>query len=76
MKTALFYGTTTGNTGDIAEKVKAQWDVSDIDLFDVADTSISTAADYDLLIFAIPTSMLRDRPSLFYEKQFVLLSQQ
>ncbi|KXJ50266.1 MAG: flavodoxin FldB [Neptuniibacter sp. Phe_28] len=55
MKTALFYGTTTGNTGDIADKVKAEWDISDIDLFDVADATLSSASHYDLLIFAIPT---------------------
>ena len=55
MKAALFYGTTTGNTGDIADKVKAGWDAGDLELFDVADTSIAGVADYDLLIFAIPT---------------------
>lgn len=55
MKAALFYGTTTGNTGDIAEKIKDEWDAGEIDLFDVADSSIGAVMDYELLIFAIPT---------------------
>ena len=55
MKAALFYGTTTGNTGDIAEKIKAEWDASELALFDVADASLSAVSDYELLIFAIPT---------------------
>lgn len=55
MKAALFYGTTTGNTGDIADKVKDHWDVGELDLFDVAETTLSQVKDYELLIFAIPT---------------------
>lgn len=55
MKSALFYGTTTGNTGDIADKVKDAWDSGDLELFDVVDSSIQSVADYELLIFAIPT---------------------
>lgn len=55
MKAALFYGTTTGNTGDIADKVKEHWDVGEISLFDVVDSSLNQVNDYDLIIFAIPT---------------------
>ena len=55
MKAALFYGTTTGNTGDIADKIKDEWDVSELELFDVADSSLNAATNYELLIFAIPT---------------------
>ncbi|WP_415903869.1 flavodoxin [Neptuniibacter sp. QD48_55] len=55
MKAALFYGTTTGNTGDIADKIKGSWDAGELELFDVADSSLSAAKDFDILIFAIPT---------------------
>lgn len=55
MKTILFYGTTTGNTGDIAEKVKSVWAEGDIDLFDVVDTPLSLVDGYDTIIFALPT---------------------
>jgi len=50
---ALFYGTTTGNTGDVAEKVQQQLD--DIELFDVADSPLEIIENYQQLIFAIPT---------------------
>lgn len=55
MNTVLFYGTTTGNTGDIATEVKGLWSVGEIDLFDVVDTSLSVVSEYDTVIFAIPT---------------------
>jgi len=55
MKTILFYGTTTGNTGDIAEKVKSVWSEGDIDLYDVVDTPLSLVDGYDTIIFALPT---------------------
>lgn len=53
MSIALFYGTTTGNTGDIAEKVSEL--IPDIDLFDVADSPASILENYQQIIFAIPT---------------------
>ena len=53
MSIGLFYGTTTGNTGDIAVKVKEHLD--DVELFDVKDTPVSVINNYDQLIFAIPT---------------------
>ena len=53
MSTALFYGTTTGNTGDVAEKV--QQHLSDVELFDVADSPLEILESYQKIIFAIPT---------------------
>ncbi|MGB1238809.1 MAG: flavodoxin FldB [Pseudomonadales bacterium] len=53
MSTALFYGTTTGNTGDIA--VKVQEHLEDVELFDVADSPLEIIENYTQLIFAIPT---------------------
>ena len=50
---ALFYGTTTGNTGDVAEKVQQHLD--DTELFDVADSPLEIIENYQHLIFAIPT---------------------
>lgn len=53
MSIALFYGTTTGNTGDVA--VKIQQHLDDVELFDVADSPLDIIANYEQLIFAIPT---------------------
>lgn len=53
MSIALFYGTTTGNTGDIAEKVNEI--LEDVELFDVADSPVSILENYQKIIFAIPT---------------------
>ncbi|MCJ8339967.1 MAG: flavodoxin FldB [Pseudomonadales bacterium] len=53
MSTALFYGTTTGNTGDVAEKV--QQHLGDVELFDVADSPLEILESYQKIIFAIPT---------------------
>ncbi|MAY43033.1 MULTISPECIES: flavodoxin [unclassified Neptuniibacter] len=55
MNTVLFYGTTTGNTGDIATELKEQWCAGEIDLFDVVDVSLNIVSEYDTAIFAIPT---------------------
>ena len=53
MSIALFYGTTTGNTGDVAEKV--QLHLENIELFDVADSPLNIIENYQQIIFAIPT---------------------
>ncbi|OMH38291.1 flavodoxin FldB [Motiliproteus sp. MSK22-1] len=53
MKTALFYGSTTGNTEDIAEQI--QRSMEDVELFDVAEDSLDQLEGYDLIILGIPT---------------------
>lgn len=50
---AIFYGSTTGNTQDVAERIQQQ--LGEGDLFDVKDTGLEVALEYDRLIFAIPT---------------------
>jgi len=52
---ALFYGTSTGNTGDIAVKVQEFFGEDELELFDVKDSPLSLADSYEKLIFAIPT---------------------
>ena len=53
MKIALFYGSTTGNTEDIAEQIQRTLD--DVELFDIAEEPLDQFADYDLVILGIPT---------------------
>lgn len=49
---AILYGSTTGNTSDIAVKIQQKLGG---DLFDVQNTGLEVVLDYDHLIFAIPT---------------------
>ncbi len=55
MKTALFYGSTTGNTEDIAEQIQRSLGMDQVDLFDVAEEPLNQVEDYDLIIMGIPT---------------------
>lgn len=52
---ALIYGTTTGNTGDIAEKVQKILGTDNVDLFDVKNADLEVINEYSFIIFAIPT---------------------
>lgn len=52
---ALIYGTTTGNTGDIAEKVQKILGADNVDLFDVKNADLEVINEYSFIIFAIPT---------------------
>lgn len=52
---AIIYGSTTGNTADIAVQVKAVLGDDSIALFDVQDINMEIIEAYDRLIFAIPT---------------------
>jgi flavodoxin II len=55
MTIALFFGSTTGNTEDIAEQICAQFSRHQVELFNVIDEPLSLVASYDKLIFGIPT---------------------
>jgi flavodoxin II len=55
MTIALFFGSTTGNTEDIAEQIRDQFNNQMVDLFNIADEPLSLVASYDKLIFGIPT---------------------
>lgn len=52
---AIIYGSTTGNTSDIAVQAKDFLADDDIELFDVKDISMEIIDAFDSLIFAIPT---------------------
>lgn len=52
---AIIYGSTTGNTADVAEQVKTTFANDDIELFDVKDISMEIIEAFDKIIFAIPT---------------------
>ena len=52
---ALIYGSTTGNTSDIAAKVQQILGEEQVELFDVKDIGLEIMEAYDQIIFAIPT---------------------
>lgn len=55
MKIALFYGSTTGNTEDVAELIERTLSQDQLDLYNVADEPLLHANDYDQIIMGIPT---------------------
>ncbi|BCE01302.1 flavodoxin [Marinicellulosiphila megalodicopiae] len=56
-KIVIFYGTDTGNTQEVAEKIAAYFlEIHiKIDIHNIIDADIHTFYQYDLLIFGIPT---------------------
>lgn len=54
-KTAIFYGSLTGTTKDIAHKIGNLLGIEDKDIYDVAQTAPSVVADYDNLILGSST---------------------
>ncbi|OMH33675.1 flavodoxin [Motiliproteus sp. MSK22-1] len=52
---AIIYGSTTGNTSDIAVKVQQHLGEDEAVLFDVKDTGLEVIDTFDKIIFAIPT---------------------
>lgn len=51
----IFYGSTTGNTEGVANKIAAELDVASADVHDVSSTAPSEIGDYDVLIFGAST---------------------
>lgn len=51
----LFYGSSTCYTEMAAEKIRATLGAATVDVFNIADEPVITAAFYDCLIFGIPT---------------------
>ncbi|MCP8688067.1 flavodoxin FldB [Marinobacterium sedimentorum] len=51
----LFYGSTTGNTAHVAERLLQLAGPGLIDLHDIADTALAAVDDYSCLIFGIST---------------------
>ncbi len=54
-KIGLFYGSSTCYTEISAEKIRDQIGADNVDIYNIADEPIATAAKYDYLIFGIPT---------------------
>lgn len=52
---ALIYGSTTGNTSDIAKKVQAHMGEDQIELFDVDEAGLAAVEYFENIILAIPT---------------------
>lgn len=52
---ALFYGSSTCYTEMAAEKIRAALGADRVDLFNITDEPIATAADYWFVILGIPT---------------------
>ncbi len=57
MKTGIYFGTTTGTTEDIANRISNHFD--DVDVIEVSE-GIDTFNNYDLLILGSPTWGLGD----------------
>ena len=55
MSIALFFGSTTGNTEDIADQIRDIFGADEIDIYNVADDSVALMHDYDTIICGIPT---------------------
>ncbi|TVR52922.1 MAG: flavodoxin [Spirochaetaceae bacterium] len=51
----IFYGSSTGNTRDVSEKLQNAFGVDNADLHNIADTDIETLTRYNNLIFAVST---------------------
>ncbi|MFA0810025.1 flavodoxin [Microbulbifer epialgicus] len=54
-KIGLFYGSDEGNTESIALRIRARLGEERVDLFDIADVTQLDIANYQQLIFGIPT---------------------
>lgn len=52
---AVIYGSTTGNTSDIAVKVQQHLGEDEVELFDVKDVGLDIIEAFNKIIFAIPT---------------------
>lgn len=54
-KIGIFYGTTTGNTAEVASEIAKALNVKNEDVKDVAKTAPSAVGDYDVLILGTST---------------------
>ena len=57
LKTGLFFGTDTGNTEEIADKISEALSEHgcEVEMKDIADSAVSDMEEYDFLILGIPT---------------------
>lgn len=54
-KIGLFFGSSTGTTADVAERIAKKFDVADADVHDVAKSEPSDIASYDVLLLGSST---------------------
>jgi flavodoxin I len=54
-KIGIFYGTSGGNTKEIAKRIAAKLNVNSDDMYDVASAKASDLASYDVLLFGSST---------------------
>lgn len=54
-KIGIFYGSTTGNTAEVANKIAQDLGVAAADIHDVANTAPSQVAPYDVLLLGSST---------------------
>ncbi|WP_444917827.1 flavodoxin [Microbulbifer sp. JMSA003] len=54
-KIGLFYGSDEGNTESVALRIRARLGEDNVDLFDIADVTQLDIANYQYLVFGIPT---------------------
>lgn len=54
-KIGIFYGSTTGTTHEVADKIAEKLNVDSADIYDVADCAPSDVAPYDLLVLGSST---------------------
>lgn len=65
----IIYGSSTGNTRDVAHKLQSLWGSADADLLNVADIGADVFDRYDRLVFAVSTwgaGDLQDDWELFF----------
>ncbi|MCM1066535.1 MAG: flavodoxin [Muribaculaceae bacterium] len=55
MKTGIFYGSATGTTAEVAQRIAKLMGVADADVHDVAGTASHTLGNYELLILGSST---------------------
>ena len=51
----IIYGSSTGNTRDVARKLQSCWGSAEADLVDVAEADIDVFERYDCFVFAVST---------------------
>lgn len=66
-KTGIFYGSSTGNTREVAYMIARQLGVDDADVHDVADTEPSALGDYQLLFLGSSTYGAGDLQDDWYD---------
>lgn len=54
-KTGIFYGTTTGETKEVAKEIANQLGIEEKDIHDVSSSAPSDVADYDVLVIGAST---------------------